>query len=185
MDDAIANHVEYAAMAERLARGGIDVPPVYTSVADALRERGDLMFATRDLPAPLYQAGAYITEFTNGLVVEDYTAIGIDGYGNFSVYFHYYMVRGKFGLFVQLPVQSHDGNDAPLIAAINAHLSDVETLLASPPPGPLAIIDVIDLQTTLTGSSLDALTGEPSDNPLSNFLNSRANRDSEAVIMNI
>ncbi|MEM7693033.1 MAG: hypothetical protein AAF318_01170 [Pseudomonadota bacterium] len=173
----------YEALAERLFEGGIQAPPVYADVARALRRHADLAFATRDLPVPLSQAGAYIEEFRRSRVAQDYTAIGIGGTRNRNAHFHYYMVRGTFGLFLQCPVQGAEGDDAPAIAAINKRLQAVEALLASPPAGPLALIDVIDNAAILSGPRLDALTATLSDDPLATFLNAREQQDSDAMIM--
>lgn len=135
------DHESLIAMRLALARLSISMPPVPDDFVSDLKEIGDNTFATRDLPAPLYDATTYIEEYFSGSV-SDYLAVGIDGYGMLNYYFHYYLVRSGFAIFLQSPVVDEAGMVEP-IAALNAQLERVAKAIDTPGKASTALVDVI------------------------------------------
>ena len=78
-------------------------PPLPAAAAASLRAINERVFASRDLPAELYNLEIFSGEVLAGQRPADYSAFGIDGHGTNSWAVHYYNVEGPLALFVQLP----------------------------------------------------------------------------------
>ena len=140
-----------AAMRLTLARLGVSMPPAPAALQERISQIGEAWFTTRDLPEPLYRAGAFIDEFLSG-AASDYLVIGIDGYGMMNYYFHYYLVFGEIGIFLQSRLVDNKGGDR-LVGRLNAQLYDVEKVLAAPVRPAAAMVDVIGARYVAEGGA--------------------------------
>lgn len=168
-----------------LAQGGIIDPPVPAALADRLTRITHLVYGTRALPAPLFDANAYIREFTSGAHPGDYVAIGIGGYGMFTVCFHYYLVVGDFGLFMQARVLEADSDgDSREIDVINARLREVEAIVDSLPRDAGVLIDTLELSAV--GQTVDGgVEFKPARDPFAVDLKARLAGETSAVLLRI
>lgn len=143
-------HEGLVSMRLTLARLGASMPPVPDVFVPALKDMGANMFATRDLPAPLYDATEYIEEWFSG-DAPDYLAVGVDGYGMFNHYFHYYLVRDGVAVFLQSPIINEDGMEGP-VAGLNAKIDRLEAALDSMLKTSTTVVDVIGAQYIAHGA---------------------------------
>ena len=138
-----------AALRLTTARLGVSMPPAPAALQGKLGATDDACFTTRELPAPLYDAGVFVDEYFSG-AAPDYLAIGIDGYGMMNFYFHYYLVFGDFAVFLQSRLVESKGMDKP-VARLNAQIDCVARALDAPARRPGAVVDVIGAQYVADG----------------------------------
>jgi hypothetical protein len=79
---------------------GLDCPPIPGELASRFARRADWCFSTRPVDHSPYDLEHYVTESRQPL--SDYVLIAHAGHGVNSYAIHYYLVRGRLRLFLQL-----------------------------------------------------------------------------------
>ena len=165
-----------------LAGFGVSMPPVPDAYAASLRPLDETAFATRDLPAPLYDSARFLEEYFSGKA-PSYLAVGIDGYGMLSHFFHYYFITDTCSIFLQAPIIDSQGADA-LIARLNVKIQQLAKVLNAPIAEPVSLVDTIGAQYILHGQpGSDARRVESVGDPLRCYLASVHGHDDYVTLI--
>ena len=132
---------------------GVSTPVLPKEFADKMDQISDVAFSSKPLQEPLYHTSHYIQEAVKKNT-QDYLAFGVDGYGMFSHYFHYYLVQGGRSIFLQAPV-INDSGARNSITAVNEKLDKIAQIDEQAAQD-FSIVDVIGASYIVHGSIADS-----------------------------